>query len=419
MASASGSHKADVVVIGGGLIGMATAYELAKKGVGPIVVLERAAGVATGSTGASSACLRLRYSHQETMHLAFHGQTAYRNWADYCQIVGPRASMNPVGVLWMLGEERAALEAERDRMRQLGAPADVLTAAEVRERFPEVSLCETAVDYEHGSEHECGEAAHFLFEHEGGYCTDPAGANQDLLDACRQRGVEVRFNSTVTDVRTQNSAIIGVSLADGTTIDAGQVVNAAGPWCNGINELAGLEHDWSLHPTRIQVMVRASAASSPVGLPMIADSAGGIYFRPDGDGSQILVGSIRMDDEQERVPKPDQFRVNLDDDRKTRMLHGLHHRLPSLEHRGLVTGLAGLYTMNEDDVHPVLGPTHIDGYFVSNGYSGHGFKLGPAVGNLLAQIMTGSVVAGDVAVDHDFLSIGRKSLAVREKSVLA
>ena len=78
-----------------------------------------------------------------------------------------------------------------------------------------------------------------------------------------------------------------------------------------------------------------------------------------------------------------------------------------------------MYTMNQQDVHPVLGKTHIDGYYVSNGYSGHGFKLGPAVGNLLAQIITDTVVEGDVNVDHSFLSIDRKPLTVREKTVLA
>ena len=76
-------------------------------------------------------------------------------------------------------------------------------------------------------------------------------------------------------------------------------------------------------------------------------------------------------------------------------------------------------TFDRQDVHPVVGETHVEGYYVSNGYSGHGFKLGPAVGNLLVQIITGTAVDGDVDVDHSFLSIDRGPLAVREKTVLA
>lgn len=413
------AESADIVIIGAGLIGLCTAYELAKKKAGRILVLEKAASVATGSTGSSSACLRLRYSRKETMQLALFGQSAYQNWSEYCRAKDPRAAMRQVGVLWMLGEDRDTVEDEGARMRSIGAAAEVLGADEVHTRFPAVSLCSTAVDFEHGHEHDCNEAQHFLFESEGGYCTDPAGANQDLLDACRREGVDVRFGSPVTAVHTRVGAVQGVTVAGSGRINAGQVVNAAGPWCNQLNDLVGLEHEWALTPTRIQVMLRAMIEPLDTGLPMIGDAAGGIYFRPESGGNQILVGSIRASDEQEVVADPDDFRIQIDEEHKLRMLHGLHHRLPGLVHRGSVTGLAGLYTMNTQDVHPILGATHVEGFYVSNGYSGHGFKLGPAVGNLLSQVMTGLVSENDVQIDHDFLSIDRTSLAVRAKSVLA
>ncbi len=412
-------ETADIIIIGGGLIGMSTAYELVRRKAGQVVVLEKASGVASGSTGSSSACLRIRYSHVETMTMALYGQHTYRDWASYTGLSSPRAAMEQVGVLWMLGEDKVAADTERNRMHSIGAAADTWNREQLLDRFPALSTCGIPVDYVGGANHTCGESDVFLFEHEGGYCTDPAGANQDLLEACRREGVDVRFRTQVGDIRTQGGRIVGVTLADGSTVDSPQVVNAAGPWCNGLNRKAGLEHGWELRPTRIQVMLRATVEPIPGGLPMVADAAGGIYFRPESNGQQILVGSIRMEDEKEVIADPDSYKTSIDEEAKLRLLHGLHHRVPSLEHRGGVTGLAGMYTMNQQDVHPILGPTHIDGFFVSNGYSGHGFKLGPAVGNLLAQIMTDSMIEGDLAVRHDFLAVDRDSLSVREKSVLA
>jgi glycine/D-amino acid oxidase-like deaminating enzyme len=353
------------------------------------------------------------------MSMALHGQNKYRDWAAYSGLESPRASMESIGVLWMLGEDKTTVETERDRLRSIGARAQTLDRQALADRFPTLSTCTTPVDFENGTDHDCGESDHFLFEEDGGYCTDPAGANQDLLEACRRDGVDVRLSTLVTAIRTNGERVTGVTLVDGHTIDAPQVVNAAGPWCNRLNDNIGLEHTWNLVPTRAQVMLRATVEPLPGGLPMVADAAGGVYFRPDNNGQQILVGSTRSEDETETIDDPDSYKTAIDDDAKQRLLHGLHHRIPSLQHRGQVSGVAGMYTMNQQDVHPVLGKTHIDGYYVSNGYSGHGFKLGPAVGNLLAQIITETVVEGDVAVDPSFLSIDREPLTVREKTVLA
>jgi len=410
---------ADIVIIGGGIIGMSTAYELSRRDAGRIVVVEKATGVASGSTGASSAIVRLRYSHTDTMRMARHGQEVYRDWAAYTGLARPRASMRQTGVLWMLGEPISTIEHERDRIRGVGGRARVLSGADLAERFPAISTCATPIDLVDGNDHVCDDTDAFLFEDDGGYCTDPVGATQDLVEACRRDGVEVRFRAPVAAVRTAAGRVRGVTLADGTTIDTPVVVNAAGPWCNRVNEMVGLDHRWALVPTRIQLMLRATIEDLPGGVPMIADAAGGIYLRPESGGRQLLVGSIRTEDETEPVVDPDSYDTRLDEDRRAALLHGLHHRLPGLVHRGRITGLAGMYTINRDDVHPVLGRTHIDGFHVSNGYSGHGFKLAPAVGNLLAQVITGGVGDGDVTVAPEFLSIDRAPLEVREKGVLA
>ena len=116
--------------------------------------------------------------------------------------------------------------------------------------------------------------------------------------------------------------------------------------------------------------------------------AGGIYFRTQNNGQQLVVGSVREEDETEVVADPDDFQTETDDDFEVRILHALHHRLPALAYRGQVRGYCGLYTTNREDVHPVLGPTELDGFWVANGFSGHGFKLAPAIGSMLAQALT-------------------------------
>ena len=194
---------------------------------------------------------------------------------------------------------------------------------------------------------------------------------------------------------------------------------ATGPWCNAVNAMAGLELSWTLRPTRVQILFRVAGAELPGGLPLVGDAAGGIYFRPESRGQQILVGSIRGEDEQEEVRDPDRLDRGLDPEMRDRLLFALHHRVPSLEHRGRVTGIAGLYTVNEQDVHPVVGPTELEGFVVANGFSGHGFKLAPAVGSMLARWITGKRADFDTDVPLEFLSVDRASLAVREKSVLA
>jgi glycine/D-amino acid oxidase-like deaminating enzyme len=209
------TETADILIIGGGLIGLSTAYELARRQAGTIVVLEKGSGVGQGSTGSSSACLRLRYSHLETMRMALYGQNRYRRWSDYTGLESARASMEQVGVLWMLGEDAATVTAERDRIRSIGAPAHSLTRDELTGRFPSLSTCPIPVDFDEGNEHECGETETFLFEDDGGYCTDPAGAAQDLLEACRRDGVDVRLKSRVSALRSQGGRVMGVDLTSG------------------------------------------------------------------------------------------------------------------------------------------------------------------------------------------------------------
>jgi len=152
-------------------------------------------------------------------------------------------------------------------------------------------------------------------------------------------------------------------------------------------------------------------------LPVCLDQ-GGVYFRTQNNNQQLVVGSTLESDELEIVDNPDELKILVDDEFKVRILHELHHRLPQLPYRGSVQGYCGLYTVNSVDVHPLVGETNVIGLYVANGFSGHGFKLAPAIGGLLARQITGQPAEFDTGVADAFLSPYRKPIT-GSKSVLA
>jgi glycine/D-amino acid oxidase-like deaminating enzyme len=303
-------------------------------------------------------------------------------------------------------------------MQGFGVASEVLDDADLGERFPALNTCTLAPDLETGEAHDCRGGSRNLFEVEGGH-VDPVAAMNDLVDACRNAGVDVRFRSRVVGIGVGGGRVQSVSLDNGDELATPLVVNAAGPWCNDLSRMAGLDLPWRLVPTRIQVMYRDRPAALPGHIPVTADLAGGIYFRTQNNGQQLVIGSVREEDEREAVEDPDDFRTETDSEFEVLNLHVLHHRLPGLPSTGRVRGYCGLYTTNLEDVHPVLGPTEVDGFWLANGFSGHGFKLAPAIGSMLAQALTGERGDFDTDVPLSFLAVDREPIGVSSKNVLA
>lgn len=408
----------DVVIIGAGIIGLSTAWQLARRSRLRILVLEKGAGVGEGSTGASSAVCRYRYSLDTVVQLARDGIHAYRHWGEFTGLREPTARFEQDGVLWLTGQQRGWAAREHARMQGLGIATEVLDDGDLAERFPALSTCTLAPDLETGEEHDCIGGGEHFFEVEGGYM-DPTAAASDLLAACRGAGVAVRFNSPVVEIEQAGGAVTAVRLADGTHLAAGCVVNAAGPWCNALLHSAGLSLPWRLSPTRIQIVYLDLPPALQTALPVTVDMDAGIYFRRQNRGQQLVLGSTLESDEQERVADPESFNRLADDSFMQAKLHALHHRIPSLPYTGRVTSYCGLYTVNEQDVHPVIGPTQLAGFYLANGFSGHGFKLAPAAGAMLARMISGEEDAFDTAADPAFFRVDRQPIPLTSKSVLA
>jgi sarcosine oxidase subunit beta len=408
--------SADVVVVGSGIIGSSIAYQLARRGVS-VIAVDKGNGPAEGSTGASSSICRAKYSNPEVVRVASHGLRAFREWGEFTGLAEPRSGLQNVGVLWILGADRQSVEGDVATMTSQGVAAETLGPEDVTGRWPALSTCSAPFDMTGEIEHVCSPGEAYLFESGGGYA-DPVGANQDLVDATRSQGGEVRFRSEVVDVLGGAGRVGGVKLGDGDTIEADLVINAAGPWCNRLNKMAGLDLEWTLTPTRIQTVYRPwPSALGP--LPVGIDGTTGTYFRPESAGQQVLVGGVLPEDEEEIVEDPDSFKTVPDADFTQMKLAAFHHRVPDLEARGNVSGIAGLYTINREDVHPVVGATGVDGFWVANGFSGHGFKLAPAIGSMVVQAVTGTSTDFDTDVPLDLFSVDRDPLDVAVKNVLA
>ncbi|QGN55642.1 FAD-binding oxidoreductase [Novosphingobium sp. Gsoil 351] len=412
------SETADVVIAGAGIIGLCAALQIARRSTARVLVLEKGRGLGEGSTGASSAVCRAKYSRDETVILARDGIAAYRHWKEFLSLSDPLATLHELGVVWLSDGRAGWPQTEAERMRRLGVAAEAVDDSALAERYPALNPCAIAPDLETGETHSCGRGGHHLIETLGGY-VDPVDALADLLRAVRQLGVEVRFNSKVTGVEKRNGAIHGIVLESGARIGCGALVTTNGPWCNDLFVAAGLHSKWPLVPTRIQVVHLDRPSSVKGEVPVCADPVGGIYFRPQNRGQQLLVGSVMEEDEQEEVADPDHFDRGIDDDFLREKVHLLQHRVRGLDVIRGLRGYSGLYTTNPIDVHPVVGKTPIPGLYVANGFSGHGFKMAPAISSLIAQAVTGQRISGDTMVSPGYLAFDRTPIAVASRNVLA
>ncbi len=411
------NETTDIVIIGGGIMGMSIAHQVARRSKMSIIVIEKGTGLGEGSTGGSSAITRQRYTRVENVRIARDGNVVWRNWSEYTGLPDPVGRFHDIGVLWMMNENAAEVEEDRDRLVAEGIDAVMVDAAELAELYPGLSACMVPFDLTGEVEHECVDGDAFLIERDTGFF-DATGALDDVAAAARLGGVDIAMRSEVVDVRVDGGRACGVTLADGSTIDAGLVINAAGPWCNRINAMAGLELPWSLVPTRVQVIYRALPPEVPRPIPVVGDAAGGVYFRPEAGGGQIIVGSILEEDELETAD-PDDYNVAADRAFIDLKIHALHHRIPALPYVGVPGGMASLYTVNRQDVLPIVGPTAMEGFAVVNGFSGHGFKESQMIGSMMAQWITGERADFDTDVPMSFFAVDRDPVDIGDHTVLA
>lgn len=388
-------------------MGVSSAYQLARRGVGRVAILEKGPHVGSGSTGQSSAVVRQRYANVEVMQLANWSLRMFQQWTERLEISENRSGFSPVGVVWIPGEEGDQAPDVSDMFTKIGATGGMYPEEELKSRYPALNLCQRAIEAG-GETHDCQEPRQIFWEPDAGYA-DPQGTTEDLLLAAKNLGVELYVRHQVVDLQATDDGTFQIRCNNDAQFSCARLLNAAGPWCNRINHLLGVKLPMNLRPTRVQMAVRDRPTELAGDLPVFISAADLVYGRPEAGGRQLLIGSVAPEDETEAVEDPDSFDAECSAEFRDRMMHRLHHRF-AMKSRGVVHGYAALYTVNTDDWHPIVDAVGPAGFYVANGFSGHGFKLGPSMGAVIARMMTDLEMPDDPAIDVRYFAADRQPI---------
>ena len=367
----------DAIVIGGGVIGVSIAYHLARFGCPHVLLLER--GQLGGGTTAQSSCIiRTHYSVPENVALAQKGLAIFRNFAAYLDDPDADAGFNRCGLMIVASDGPRAL-ALRETLkveRSLGLDAREIEPDEARRIHPLIRLDDIAAI---GWEPDAGYA--------DAYLTLAAFARN-----ARRLGATLREGVPVTG-RTRDAAgrVTGVTTPQGA-ITAGVVISAQNIWSRELAAWTGVELPLAL--SRHAVFTLEASAPYTREMPVLKDlaSPAKLYMRSYG-GRQLLVGD---GNEGETITMPDTEQSDVSLDYVADIGAQVAHRMPVFADAGLATSWTGVYDVTPD-WNPVLGALPgIHGLHVAYGFSGHGFKLSPIVGRLVAQNALG--LATDVSL---------------------
>jgi len=373
------AEVADVVVIGGGCSGASIAWQLASRGAGRVVLLEKTA-IAAGATGRSSAVVRTHYTHPALAQMSLAALRVFENFAE---VVGGDAGFHRAGLLVLLGPEDAEAVAANVAMhREIGIDACVLSLAELHQLEPRLSV------------EGIGAVA---WEPRSGYA-DPVLAAASFAEAGRRLGVDQRIGVTAHALIVGTRGIQRVET-DGGSIETRTVVVAAGYRTRELLKSTGF--DLPLQPIRhtIAIVQRSTGFGAPHAI--ISDRVSGAYFRPEGTELTLVGASSPLDGTEDEAVEIDRSPAPADE---AALVRRFCARFPREERASLRRGYTGVYDCTPD-LQPVLGPVPgIDGLHVAAGFSGHGFKLSPITGELIAQ----QIVDGRATlVDLDLFSPGR------------
>ena len=356
------TRTADVVIIGGGVTGASIAFHLAGAGVQRVVVLERRF-LAAGGTGRSVGIVRQLYPTPETSAMVRRSLTVFQNFAD---AVGGDAGYVACGALiGVSAAMRPKLEANLAMQRGLGIRAEILDPGDV-------ARVEPAIDP--------AGLGGVLWEPESGY-GDPTAVTLAYADAARRRGVTIEQGVEVTAIRVEGDRVRGVETATGA-IDAPIVVNAAGLWSPAVARLAGLTLPIVIGRHPVFIVQREEHVPAH---RVYLDLAGGSYVRPE-TGHLTLTGSL-TDDETEHPMDPELLGAETGFEEASVVLERTGRALPRLADARYRRGYAGAFDITPDWM-PVLDQTGPAGLFTAAGMSGHGFKLAPSVGEMMAALIT-------------------------------
>jgi sarcosine oxidase, subunit beta len=353
-------ETADVVVIGGGCNGTSIALHLARRNVGRVVLLERG-NLASGGTGRSSALVRQHYNHPALVTMALASLRVFQNFSEK---IGGTAEFRTAGFLVTVGSEDVEPLRQNVRMQQeIGVDTRVLSPDDVLSLDSRLNVSDI------------GAAA---FEPQSGYA-DPYSTTISYGDAARTAGVDIRQNTRVSGLVIKGDQPVEVHTAHGA-ISAGTVVVAAGYRSRDL--LLPLGVDLPVKPVRHPIGIFERPADFGEPHCIVADLIQRSYMRPEGSTLTLVGSSGSERDEPDDAPDADRP-VDAADTEK--LGQRFAHRFSGIDDFLVHRGYTGVYDVTPDG-QPYLGPARgVDGIYLAFGFSGHGFKLSPAVGQILAD----------------------------------
>lgn len=373
------SQTFDVIIIGAGIMGSATAFELAKRGL-KVALLDKK-GVGAGGTGQSSAIIRQHYSKELTARMARYSLQIFQNFADQ---VGGESGFTQSGFLLVAdAKDLDGLKANVALQQKLGIQTQLIDQEAIHELMPALTTTDLVAA---------------AYEPESGYA-DPYLTVTSYAHAARREGATLFQDTPVTGIRFSGGRVVGVDTPKGP-FDAPLVLNSTGAWGAQVAKMAGV--DIPIDSCRVQVAFFRRPIGHEARHPVFADFINATYFRSE-TGGLTLVGLVDPE-EANAVVDPDNFREGVDDDFVMEAGERLVKRYPVMEQSQVTGGYASLYAITPD-WHPIVDELlPSSGFYVCSGFSGHGFKLGPAVSVMTADLLTG---ASDPMFDAHLFRLSR------------
>ena len=352
-------NTADVVIVGGGVMGCSILYHLAQLGVTNTVLLEKDV-LGSGSTGRSQAICRMHYSNPVTASMAWRSLEVFTNFDD---AVGGSSGFVETGYLVIVEEmERPGLERNVAMQQELNINTALISADDLKELAPMIAVND-------------GEG--FAWEPESGYA-DPYLVTTSYAARARDLGADIQLRAPVLSIDVSGDQVRAVITEQGT-VETPMVVVAAGPWSK--QEMAKVGVDLPLVPVRHQIATLTRPVDQLPHHPAVGDIAQSFSFRPDGS-SMTLVGF--GEDEESDI---ETYNQGVEIGEVTSILGPLARRMPAMEDAYFRGGWSGLFTTTPD-WHPILDQVPgIEGLYCAVGFSGHGFKLSPMIGATMAELI--------------------------------
>ncbi len=397
------TERYDAIIIGAGIIGAAVGLELARKGW-KTLNLDKLPAAGYGSTSASCAIIRTHYSTLDGTAFAYEGYFYWKDWARYLGVEDERglAEFHERGCLVMRTAANGYLDKLLEHQRAVGIPFEEWDPATIKARMPHMDVDTYGPpkrpDDEGFGASTGGPLKGAVFFPCAGYISDPQLATHNIQRAAEAAGGRFRFNAEINQIRkTAEGVVAGVTLADGSEIDAPVVVNVAGPHSQKVNEMAGATADMNIATKALkQEVVHVPMPVEnwdEIGI-VTSDSDIACYTRPE-KGNFLLIGSEDPECDPREFVDPDDYDENFSEQWNVQVMRTAQ-RIPALGIPSRMKGVVSLYDASDDWI-PIYDKSCVPGFYMACGSSGNQFKNAPPAGAMMAALIE-QVEAGR---DHD------------------